>query len=285
MFNTMRLFSAILLLSLTACATETLSNKQDIISVKEIAAIEQAFAGATPSTLVLVDIDNTIIEPRANMFRAGSADGKFIDNLKRQRYAIKNWDELLANFRLSRKMLLVHKKWPTIINELKARNVPVYALTQLDHGPAGRIPRTAAWRYKELAHFGIKFTATYTGFEEKELIPATGHISEAGYSESAIFYRGFFMNGYFSKGAVVEKIIAELKPTNIIFVDDRADHVASVAEACAKTKTPYIGIIYRGTELIKGKPNPKIIAYQREQFLKYKEWVDDEEAAKRLAAQ
>jgi len=271
----------ILLICLLGCAVPHTNNTPTIVTTQDIDLVKQAFASATRDTLVLVDIDSTIIEIKANMFRAHSKDVSFIDHLKKNRASVKDFEHVLSTFRLGRKVLLLSPEWPNLINDLKARQVPIYALTQMDHGPLGKIANMAEWRRQELAAFGIHFTPLYEGHTEATLLA-----NPANALASSIFYHGYFMNGSsFSKRETSKIILATLRPSKVIFVDDREEHIRNVGEACAEANIPYVGIIFRATELLPGDPDPAMIAHQKKRLVEDKVWLEDEQAAAEIALQ
>lgn len=217
-------------------------------------------------TLILLDIDDTIITPRANIFRYKNNEHyPFIDELKKNKAQIPNFIELLSHWRLKRKSILVHENWPNVIQELK-KKMHVFGLTQMETGSFGHIPSMEEWRYHELQEKEIIFTDC---FQDKILIK-----NDLGYS---IFYKGIMMTGPFSKAEVLKEMLKGLAPKKIIFVDDRIEQIQDLASLAKEEKIGYLGIHYRGFEDVSGEVNHKIAKLQKKYFLEEGKWLEDDE--------
>lgn len=245
---------------------------QTIHEMHDFTQLEQLLLASAPSTMVLVDIDDTIITPCSDMFRVNSPDRFFIDDLKRNKYS--GYDTILAAWRLKRSTKLVHNRWPSLITQLKEQHKLVYALTQMRPGPIGSIALVEEWRYQELLSHGVSFLPEYHGntnfivLGDNDDVPA-----------QSMFHKGFFLTGSFSKGDVVRELNRLNPITHLIFIDDRKDHVTNVVAACQELNIPCTGIMYRGIELIQAEClDQKIIDVQKEHLLVHHQWLEDYEA-------
>jgi hypothetical protein len=258
----------------TMCQTQPIN--AEIIETSDIAKVQEIFQKATSNSIVLCDIDDTIITPESKTFRYNSKFKNLIDDLKKNRKNIPNFDIIISNWRLNRKAILVSALWPSIISDLKTKNIPTFALTQLDTGKVGPIENMEEWRYQELKKLGIEFTNKFNKKENYIVIS-----SDQGKSH-AVFHKGFFLTGIHTKAQLAKEIFAVQKPDHLYFIDDRKDHVIAVAEAAKEASIPYTGVIYKGVELLDGQPNELIVNEQKNQLLKNAQWLEDEEAKKKL---
>lgn len=248
-----------------------------ILETSDINKVQEIFRNATSNSIVLCDIDDTIITPRSKMFRFNSEFKNLIDDIKKNRKNIPNFDAIIGNWRLNRKATLVSPMWPSILLELKRKNVPTFALTQLDTGKVGPIENMEEWRYQELKKLGIEFTDKFNTKENYIVIRSASETSHA------VFHKGFFLTGMHTKAQLVKEIIAVQKPDHIYFIDDRKDHVIAVAEIVKEASIPYTGIVYAGVELLDGKPDELVVSEQKKQLLENTQWLEDEEVEQKLA--
>lgn len=264
-----------MIMFLTSCQEKIV--KTEILEISDINKVQEIFKTATADSIVLCDVDDTIITPKSKMFRYNSEFKNLIDVIKKNRENIPNFDTIIGNWRLNRKAMLVSSLWPSIIADLKTKNIPTYALTQLDTGKVGPIESMEEWRYQELKNLGIEFTHK---FNEKENYIVIS--SDQGTSH-AVFHKGFFLTGLHSKAQLVKEIISVQKPDHIYFIDDRKDHVIAVEEVAKEASILYTGIFYKGVELLDGKPNELIVTEQKKQLLENAQWLEDEEIEQKLS--
>ena len=259
----------------TGCQKKNVSTT--VLEISDINKVQEIFKNATSDSVVLCDIDDTIITPKSKMFRYNSEFKNLIDVIKKNRINMPNFDTIIGNWRLNRKAMLVSSLWPSIIADLKTKNIPIFALTQLDTGKVGPIESMEEWRYQELKNLGIEFTYKFNKKENYIIIP-----SDQGTSH-AVFHKGFFLTGLHSKAQLVKEIISVQKPDHIYFIDDRKDHVTAVAGVAKEASIPYTGIVYKGVELLDGKPNRLIVTEQKKQLLENAQWLEDEEIEEKLS--
>ena len=105
---------------------------------------------------------------------------KLIDDIKKDKNKYKNYEEIISNWRLQRRVMLIDSDWSDILLALK-KQYRVYGLTKMDTGKCGNIHSMEEWRYNELQSLGITFSDDHT-------IPQ-GSINDAS------FYKGLFITG------------------------------------------------------------------------------------------
>jgi len=119
--------------------------------------------------------------------------------------------------------------------QLKRQKSMVIALTALNSGKHGIIDSLAQWRTAALSSFGMNFSGQ---FDDASFTSLPAH---RGYHPC--LYRGvLFINGS-AKGDVLGAFLDRyhLRPTRIIFFDDRERELRSVAHECARRAIPFLG--------------------------------------------
>jgi hypothetical protein len=249
----------------------SLGTAEHIVASYTLTDVQKELAKAKPSATIFLDVDDTLITPQSKVFRATSPYRFMIDEIKQNKKDLKNFEIILSHWRLQRKSILVSDEWPELINNLKIKHA-VYALTKMETGPIGAIPSMEEWRYKELSQKGIIFSHTqeydYHFSQQVEQAPA--------------FYKGIFITGSHKKSDVVRKILQGTTPSQIIFVDDREEHLLDVAEECQKQGIPFQGILFIGAELLKGQPDVSVAEFQKRYLLENAQWLEDVEAEEML---
>ncbi|MCZ6904025.1 MAG: hypothetical protein O7C58_09165 [Rickettsia endosymbiont of Ixodes persulcatus] len=72
----------------------------------------------------MLDIDDTIIIPKSKTFRAAPYN-QMIDRIKESKSNYNNYEEIVSNWILQRKVILIDEEWVEVLNNLK-ENYPVY---------------------------------------------------------------------------------------------------------------------------------------------------------------
>lgn len=258
--------------SLSAAA---LNGQKQIIPVHTIQEVQKALSTIDDDSVIFIDVDDTLITPKSNGFRATSPYRFLIDDLKKNRDHYPNFEAILSHWRLQRKTILVCQEWPQLINTLKQKH-PVYALTKMETGPIGDIPSMEKWRYEELVGKGISFTPTFNGASEETFV------TDSSKTHPPTFYKGIFITGSFHKSDVIRAFLKTQHPQQIVLIDDRPEYLQDAIEECNRQSIPFLGILFKGTELIPGQPDPKIAEFQKQYLLEKAQWLEDEEAAHQL---
>lgn len=246
-----------------------------IITLHTLPQVHEALAPLEEGTVIFVDVDDTLITPCSNLFRVSSPYHGLIDELKKDREKIPHFDLILSHWRLQRKIMLVAEDWPQLLHSLQEK-YSVYALTKMDTGSFGDIPSMEKWRYDELMQKGLSFTPSFEGYVDQ--------ILACGATSSVSFYHGIFMTGFATKGNVISAFVEIYRPAKIVLIDDRKDYLQDVEETCKKHSIPFLGILFRGVDLIKGTPDKEVADFQKHHLLTHAEWLEDEAAAAKLSA-
>ncbi|KJV92309.1 DUF2608 domain-containing protein [Rickettsia bellii] len=224
----------------------------------------------TAEALIFLDVDDTIITPKSVTFRKPPYN-QMLDRIKANKGNYDNFEEIVSNWRLQRKVILIDEEWGQVLNTLK-KHYFVYALTQMSTGKFGNIPSMQEWRYEELKSLGIEFS------DNKKLA-----IFNSAKKDDAVFYKGIFITGNHSKSGTLAKFSKELQASFIVFVDDRKNHIEDMQNYCEKNNIGFLGILFDGLKNLLGEPEPKLARFQEQYLIENAEWLEDVEAYKLMA--
>lgn len=237
-------------------------------TLQSISKFDEFCSKITNQTLVLLDIDDTVITPKSKLFRHGKyCQPDLIDRLKKN-----NNIPAVSNWRLSRKTILIEPEWVNFINNIKEITT-VYALTKVDTGEYGVIPSMEQWRYNELRSHNIIFT--------EKLLDKNNYkfIINADSNSYAAFYNGIAMTGPFSKVQVLKRIVNKIKNkyNKIIFIDDKKENIMDIKQYCSDSNINFKGFLYTGLDLIKEDADYDTVRKQIDSLVHKNKWLEDEE--------
>lgn len=253
-----------------------LNGDECVITAYTVSEVKDALSNLPKRAVIFIDVDDTLITPQSKVFRSTSPFRVIIDQIKKQRDRIPNVEMILSHWRLQRKIRLVSDEWPAFIHTLK-KHYLVYGLTKLETGRVGAIPSMEQWRYDELKRQGITFTPSCLGVSEGILV------DDAFNPYPATFSNGIFITGSFNKGDVIAAFLKAGRPPQIVLIDDRPEYLKDVIEECNRHSLTFLGILFKGVELISGTPDPKVAEFQKQHLLEKAEWIEDEEAQKKIS--
>ena len=136
------------------------------------------------------------------------------------------------------------------------------------------------WVYNQLKDLDVTFTPNYQNKTDFIFLTEGPVMTAMGNNSSAVFCHGCFVTEKFSKGALVDAILAQNQPKFLIFMDDRKSHVLDVVKVCEAHNIPCLGIVFRGVDLLPGAPDPQIAEIQKNELTQNVHWLEDEEAEK-----
>jgi hypothetical protein len=235
--------------------------------ISSASAIETCLQKLPKNAIIFVDVDDTIISPRSKTFRV-SPHNKLIDNIKKNWKDYPNYQQIVSNWRLQRRVMLLDEAWPAMLKDLK-KNFPVYALTKMDTGSFGNIQSMEQWRYEELKCLGIEFSENN---EMPRSVLADGQ-------NNPIFYNGIFITGEKSKGQTLEAYKSFLRTDSIVMIDDRVENLEDVQAFCVKHAINFTGILFNGLEKFEDRPDPAVASFQAKYLIEKEQWLEDDEAA------
>ncbi|MDX2050262.1 MAG: DUF2608 domain-containing protein [Rickettsiaceae bacterium] len=217
-------------------------------------------------SIIFVDVDDTIITPVSKTFRKEPYN-KLIDEIKKERSKYENYEEIISNWRLQRKVMLVDQDWPDTLLRLKIK-YKVYGLTKMDHGKFGNISSMEKWRYEELKSLNIEFS-------NNELIPPS--------VDDSAFFKGIFFAGSNTKSETLLYYLKYLNASTYVMIDDRPEHLEDIRKFCENNSIKFIGILYKGMDRFTDSPDPDVALFQKKYLIQNAQWIEDDEA-KELAA-
>lgn len=224
---------------------------------------------ALEGTIVFLDVDDTLITPQSTSFRVPEGVVNITDGIKSNKTDYPDFEEIIGNWRLQRRVQKVDSDWPALIEKIKTK-CPVYGLTKMDTGPFGPIQSVEAWRYEELSKMGFSFS-------QSERLESRYKLSVQG-KNRPVYYKGIFLTGSGTKSQIVHEYLRELAPKKIVLVDDRKAQLEELSLFCKNQKIDFVGIHFRALEHLP-RFNNELLALQRSVLIKEKRWMEDEEAS------
>ena len=227
------------------------------------------------NSLVLINVDDTIITPKSLMFHYNSPYRTFVGELESLQKSQLNIHELIASLILQRQVMLIESDWPRFINKLKSKGALVFGFTRLNTVTA-RIKDFEEWQYKQLESLAIEFTGE---INKQEMFKFDGKNKE-----SPIFYKGIIFTTYVSKEETLRQFlsITRIAPRNIIVFEYRKSNLNNIDKFFRTIDLDCFGIEYLGFEELQGVPDDKLVEFQKETLLRDGKWLEDDEAKKLL---
>lgn len=243
-----RFCSTLLLLLGLAIALPALAEVREI---KQMTEIEPAI---DDQTLVVFDIDNTLLEP-VHMLGSDQWFDHLVDQGKKVRRLSE--DKAIAEAvviwnRVQEDVVVrpVEAETPALIKRLQARNVRVIALTARSSGAAAVTERQLRAIGVDLGRNPLPRPAVRPKQKQDTSQPWVGAILFLGENQS--------------KGEALTGVLRSLPqpPTKVVFVDDKARHTKSVDQAMARLKIPVVAFRYGAADARVAAFDPAIVAVQ-----------------------
>ena len=220
---------------------------QKIIEVSSADDVKEKIMSLKNTSLIFLDIDDTIITPTSKTLRT-KPYRTMIDDIKKDRATYPNFEEIISRWRLQRKVMLLDNKWPDVIKTIK-KQFKVYGLTKMDIGKCGSIKSIEKWRYQELKRFNMTFS------DNDKILP----FEKDGFS----FYKGIFFTGKNTKSRTINHYFDHLQTDTIVLVDDRKENLDDVMRFCKEKSLNFIGMLYKPSDL-DIQTNEKVALFQKE---------------------
>lgn len=229
---------------------------QSILTAKiiETNEIESILDYAKPNTLLLFDIDNTLMEPVQEL----GNDQWFRYQLKK--YLKEGLSESLAlkkalsewrSIRNITKMRLIEDEAARVVQTLQEGSYMTMGLTTQGLGLSTRT-------VEQLEELGIDFTAHSPSKWE--------HFFDNG--GGVLFRGGILFTAGTNKGAALLHFLQLLdyRPEQIVFINDKASHIREVEVMCEREHIPFIGLRYGALDEKVANFRSDIAEIQYEQF-------------------
>lgn len=199
--------------------------------VREIKSMSEIVSEIRPTTLLVFDVDNTLVEPVGNvgsdqwydyLLKAYARDG--LDAAAAEKKAGETWTRTLASV----KVKPVEDLTPILVRAQQARGLKILALT-------ARGVEDAPATFAQLKAIGIDLASS--AVRKEDLAPeGAGRYSRGVY----------FVGDGPDKGKALLAFLKEigLRPTRVVFVDDKPRHAGNVDAALTAAGIPCVSFRY-----------------------------------------
>lgn len=246
---------------------------QPIKTIHSFAEVD--FNAIKTDTLVLIDVDETLIQPTDtySINEHTPQAEEFRRKLLIKHPEIKNWD-IYADISLREvERPLIEPMIIQKISALQKRGVPVIAVTAMNTGKFGPLERIEAWRYDHLKSFGFQGSFADLIID----VPLGNH--------KPVFYKGILVTDTLLKGPVIVGFLDSIQyvPKKIIMFDDTIEYLESTLAECKKRNIAFQGYLY--ARAITKPWDKELIEFQAEYLIRHKKWLRDDEARTLMAQQ
>lgn len=100
--------------------------KENFVEALTVRGVKSHLSDLETRAAIFLDVDDTLITPISKVFRAYISHRMLIDDLKKERDQISNFERILSRWRLQRQVQLVSEDWLSFINDFKAQ-FPLYS--------------------------------------------------------------------------------------------------------------------------------------------------------------
>lgn len=239
-----------------------------IIEAPNLEPIEKALSLADQKTLVMFDVDDTLLVPKDLILKACSRSGEWKQKVRR---LIDN-ENLLGQVLSQIEYEPVNPRTKEIIRHLTERQIRTIAFTKMPIGPCGDIQSMEDWRLSHLRKHQFDFSLAFPEIPLLSLQAIDGKIS--------LFKEGLLCANRQNKGPVLNAFLEKLqwKPSKIIFIDNRLDYLESVEEALSGSGIEYVGFYYTEEERRPLILDEALAKFQVDHLIKTGKWLNDLEA-------
>lgn len=234
-------------------------------------AIEESAYGLDENSLVLFDVDATLIVPDDAILKP---KGKELFNHLIARCTER---DLFRDIRMKAPHSLVDDRSIYFVQKLQERKIPVIALTAAPAKIRGH-DQPGDWRVDELKRYGFDFSPAFPSLHFLEL-PKNAQQQYVPLFKSGVLYSSFH-----PKGDILTAFMQQLnlKPNRVLFVDDELGHVQSVVAALDEQGISCIGVHYTAANEAPCDLNVEQAHFQIDYFIEHDIWLGDQESRKFL---
>jgi FMN phosphatase YigB (HAD superfamily) len=256
-----------------------------IREVSDLSEFEQAVYQLKENSLVIFDVDDTLIIPGDRILRTGNA--AVMNRLVREilnNHALVPIDKYPEDYLHSQVLLgwggiLIDQKVLTLIKYMQEKHIKVIALTNVGTGPFGTIQSQEDLRFEELTQVGIDFSQAFP-HHPYLVFPALAVVE----SSPPVFKQGILFSAYVPKGEVLRAFLKHMKwkPTHILFVDDRKKQIDSVEAVMQEEGIEVTSFYYQAVKHMPRELDEKLGEFQFKYLAEHGVWLNDEKAKKLL---
>lgn len=277
----MKNWACLTLLFLSSCSYE---KPQEITTIQSFTEFD--FNTVKQNAMIIFDVDQVLIERSCKIFwsKIEKEHEQWLNQLYNEVFKKAKHDPFyyLSIMLKEDTPILIEPIIVDIINTLQSRSVTVIALTTTNTGSCFTIPSLPIWRFNKLKKVGIDFSKAGISNMEFPELPAKSS-EESG--EYPIFYNGILFTSDSSKGAILTAFFehTKLKPSHVIFFDDKRSNLESVAEAMHNLGIPFEGYQYLGGLHMPGELDKEAARYQLHHLVDNEKWISEDEAKGKLS--
>ena len=258
------------------------ANTPQIFSTNNFKEIELLIKEADQDTLVLWDVDQTLITPNDSILKPKWENlldqwlgGKksILDESGKTRYVFR---EIL----ISAPHSVLDRDSPSLIKTLQKKQIPVIAFSAAPGGKVGRTESFLDWRIAELKRFGFDFSSSFSHVNTLTLS------KDPDIEFPPVYKAGVLITSLHDKGPVLIDFFEAVhwKPKRVIFIDDQMANIQSVTKSL-EGQIQVIGIHYTAASELSCELNEKNSRFQIDHFLKTGEWLSQTDILLRMPAQ
>lgn len=239
-------------------------NAGEIVVTSDFALIEKEVEKLDSDSLVLFDVDATLIVPDDSILKPKGKD------LFKRLIAKYRDRDLFREIRLKASHSLVDARSIMLTQKLKLKNIPVIAFTAAPAKIKGR-EHPGDWRIDELRQHGFDFSYSFTNHNFLELPKSIDQL------HFPLLKSGVLFSSFHPKGDLLVLFLRliGLNPKKVIFVDDELNHVKSVVAALDKQGIVCIGIYYTAANEMPCALDCEQASFQIQYFVEHDVWLND----------
>ncbi len=205
--------------------------------IREINQMSEIKAEITQDTLVVFDIDNTLLSPKQRLGTDQWYESLLRDNIKNgmsEDAAIQHAIQLWINVQKKTDVRPIETSTPALVRELQAKGIRVMALT-------ARPTDLAEVSLRQLKSLGIDFKKSSRLKDGVQIVGAQDTLTQGGV---------VFVGPKNNKGMILSQLLKTEKilASKIVFADDKSKHVNNVEKALSDSNVPYIGFRYAAAD-------------------------------------
>jgi len=237
--------------------------------VRTISSYQEALPEVDDDTLVLFDVDDTLITSPALNPNYFTWWFKMLFILRYPSHITLNWENAYSLLWATVPFTLTDPSVIDVIKSFQENHATVLALTSMESGSYGVIESMPAWRYAMLKHMGIEFSQQFADHVFSNF--------PAYRSNYPTLYKGILCANQQNKGDVLQAFLtyAKLKPSHIIAFDDSLTALQSIGKICEIAAISCTLIQYRHSET-PTTWNTWHALKQFEHLIKEHRWISDE---------
>ena len=229
------------------------NERSEIKMMDNVGAIQkEVLENSDKNTLVIFDCDDVLITMNDQIFRIKNQEVvkkclKSLEKTMPEDLIQKTIENYWSISLLQGQRKIIDPKMPEFVRNLQNNKIKTIVLTGVPTaGTLGNIESMATWRVNDLKNFGYDFSTSFKTLQYKKF-------TELSKTNPPVYDRGILFSCGATKGQILESFLkyAHIKPSKIVFLDDRMSNIKSVQETVERLKIKFVGINYTGQENFK----------------------------------